>query len=101
VAIDRFLRERGLRPEEVKGYVYVVSTHSEAAEAVAKGDGDYTIVTRYAAERRGLRFIKLYEEDFDFVARREKAGEVSDLVKRIKLIPGYAAKPNMGQVITP
>jgi len=101
VAIDRLLRERGLRPEEVEGYDYVVSTHSEAAEAVARGEGDYTIATRYAAERHGLRFVKLYEEDFDFVVQREKAEKVSDLVKRVRLPPGYAAKPDMGQVVTP
>ncbi len=98
MAIDSMLKSRGLRPEEVAGYDYVAATHGEAAEAVAKGIGDYTVTVRYAAERHGLRFAKLFEEDFDFVARRERAEEAADIVRRVALPAGYTAKPDMGAV---
>lgn len=92
VLLDKLLQEAGIAPGEAPGYFKIAQTHQEAAEAVARGEGDYTITLRYVAERAGLGFIKLAEEDFDFAAAPEAAEEVAHLVRKIRLPPGYAAK---------
>ncbi|MEZ0318989.1 MAG: substrate-binding domain-containing protein [Pyrobaculum sp.] len=92
VLLDKLLRELGLAPRETPGYFKTAQTHREAAEAVARGEGDYTIAPRHVAEKAGLGFLKLAEEDFDFAAAPEVAEEAAQLVRKIRLPPGYAPK---------
>lgn len=96
--IDRVLSTLGLTPEKVPGYDRIAPTHDEAARIVAEGEADYTITLRYVAERYGLYFMKLWDEEFDFVCRRGLERRVAQFVRELELGPGYAPKPNMGRV---
>lgn len=99
VRIDRLLEELGVPPGEAPGYFNVARTHEEAAAKVAAGEGDYTVTCRYAAEKYGLHFIKLADEEFDFVCRPEACRKTVEFVKSLRLGPGYAAKRNMAEII--
>ncbi|ACB39898.1 substrate-binding domain-containing protein [Pyrobaculum neutrophilum] len=99
--IDRLLRQLGVSPREAPGYGDVAQTHDEAAARVAAGEADYTVTTRAAAERHGLHFVRLWEEDFDFVCRPEACGEASRFAAGLRLGPGSRPRGDAGQVVCP
>ncbi len=61
----------------IKGYDYEVSTHIDVARAIASGDADIGLTTRWAAEAYGLRFYKIAIEDFDFLISKHRIGKES------------------------
>ena len=108
VLIDSVLG--GARPP---GYgEVVVSSHLEAAEAVASGRGDVTVCVEWAARTYGLHFVPLRWERFDFVLRRGSLGDegvraflsllrsewLRGLVSRA---PGYRLPAGVGSVVWP
>ena len=64
---DRLLGE--LRPA---GYGVEASSHHAIAAAVAQGRADFGIAIDIVAARRGLGFLPLQEERFDFVVRTSR-----------------------------
>ncbi|ABL87229.1 transcriptional regulator of molybdate metabolism, LysR family [Pyrobaculum islandicum DSM 4184] len=101
IHIDRLLRQLGLAPREAPGYYNIALTHDEAAAKVAAGEAEYTVTTRSTAERYGLHFKKLWEEDFDFVCKPEACGKTANFAANLKLGSGSQAKENIGRVVCP
>ena len=75
VITDRKFREvankRGISFEEltnsIKGYYTEAKTHSAVAAAVKLGKADVGVGIRAVAELNGLKFIKIADEEYDFV----------------------------------
>jgi putative molybdopterin biosynthesis protein len=72
VWIDRLLAAAGVDPAETAGYEHEVTTHEQAARAVASGAADVTLGILPAARAHDLEFIPLIEERYDLVTPREQ-----------------------------
>jgi len=64
----------------IKGYHTETKTHSAIAAAVKLGKADAGIGIRTVAELNGLRFIKIADEEYDFVipGRFMESSEIGD-----------------------
>ncbi|NPA96582.1 MAG: helix-turn-helix transcriptional regulator [Crenarchaeota archaeon] len=86
-------------PKLVKGYDREVSTHVEVAKLVASGEADVGMGIEWAAQIYGLNFVRVKEELFELVVRKDVAEEPpvqrllelveSELPLLIKGFPGY------------
>ena len=65
--MDRLVARAGLGGEMIRGYERSVEGHLAVADAVATGLADAGIGVRSAAEARGLGFVSLGQERYDFV----------------------------------
>ena len=65
--MDQQLTSLGLETTQIRGYDQGVSTHSQVAEAVLRGEVDVGLGVMAAANKFGLDFIPLFEERFDLV----------------------------------
>ena len=65
--MDRLVARAGMVEETIKGYERSVEGHLAVADAVAIGLADAGIGVRSAAEARGLGFVSLGHERYDFV----------------------------------
>ena len=65
--MDRLVGRAGLGGKMIKGYERTVEGHLAVADAVAIGLADAGIGVRSAAEARGLDFVSLGQERYDFV----------------------------------
>ena len=65
--MDRLVAGAGLGGEAIRGYERSVEGHLAVADAVAIGLADAGIGVRSAAEVRGLGFVSLGQERYDFV----------------------------------
>ncbi len=70
VWIDRLLAAAGIDPVTVPGYEHEVTTHEQAARAVACGAADIALGIYAAARAQGLDFVPLMEERYDLVMPR-------------------------------
>ncbi len=68
-------KQLGIDPNEipklVKGYDDEISTHIEVAKKVASGEADVGMGIEWAARAYGLHFVKVKEERFDLVIRKD------------------------------
>ncbi len=64
--------ERAMQIPGLRDKVY--STHTAAAEAVARGEADVALVAESAAERAGLRYTPLCWEKFEILALQARIG---------------------------
>jgi len=62
ILIDRLLA--GVQPP---GYAVQARSHNAVAAAVAQGRADWGVAVRWVAERSGLGFLPLEDEQYDFV----------------------------------
>ncbi len=76
VYLDECLHTAGISPDQINGYANEVSTHSQAALAVAEGQADASLGLQSAASAYQLGFIPLVSESYDLVsyARRDSGG---------------------------
>lgn len=69
--LQELARQRGTSFEElansIDGYHTEAKTHSAVAAAIKLGKADAGVGIRTAAQLNGLRFIKIAEEEYDFV----------------------------------
>lgn len=65
--MDRLVARAGVGGDEIMGYERTVEGHLAVADAVAIGLADAGIGVRSAAEARGLDFVSLGHERYDFV----------------------------------
>lgn len=65
--LDRYVAHAQVDTSAIEGFADEVSTHTEAATAVASGKADAAVGIRAAAEQAGLGFIPLFEERYDLV----------------------------------
>ncbi len=86
---ELYLRQSLLAMKTKKPKLLYFDTHKDAAEATAKNIADACIVIEYEANRLGLEYLKLKEENFDFIILKEKYNrkpvkEFLDYVERNK-----------------
>lgn len=70
--MDRNLRQRGIFPEDLRGYDHEARTHTAVAEAIVAGKADAGVGLQAAALQHGLDFIPLFDERFDLIAPAEQ-----------------------------
>ncbi|XMB85957.1 molybdopterin biosynthesis protein [Mycoplasmatota bacterium WC44] len=98
--LDYKLNEIGIDKDLIDGYDYELTTHMTVASSVAEGRADAGMAVESVANLKGLDFIKVAEEHYDFLISKsvigtevfEKFIEVlksSDFKKRIEDIGGY------------
>ncbi|ABW01464.1 substrate-binding domain-containing protein [Caldivirga maquilingensis] len=82
----------------------VAWTHDDVAKAIIRGEADYGFITQYHAEKWGLGFIKITQEDYDIVVRRDSIDEAQQLLEALRglrglNIKGYLIGSDIGQII--
>ena len=98
-------------PRVVRGYLNEAKTHNGVAVAVLQGRADVGVGVRHAAEMYGLEFIKIGEEVYDLVIRKDSMSKEpvrkileilnSDKIREIlRNYTGYKTYPNTGKIIT-
>lgn len=65
--LDCHLIERGIDPQEIKGYEHEEWSHIDTAALIAQGKADVTLGIQAAARKLGLSFIPVTRECFDLV----------------------------------
>ncbi|TYO94755.1 molybdopterin biosynthesis protein [Desulfallas thermosapovorans] len=65
ILFDFKLKERGIDPDDIKGYEREEYTHMAVAAAVASGSADAGMGIRAAAKALGLDFVPVVEERYD------------------------------------
>ena len=73
--LDAGLRSRGIIPQQVAGYDFLVGTHQEVAQTVAFGGADCGLALRSMTRFYDLDFLPLTRERFDLVILREYLNE--------------------------
>jgi putative molybdopterin biosynthesis protein len=68
---DAELRRLKIPAEKITGYDKEVKTHTGAAALISANKADVALGLQAAAHQRGLDFIPLFEERYDFVLLRE------------------------------
>ncbi|MDI9644200.1 MAG: substrate-binding domain-containing protein [Candidatus Verstraetearchaeota archaeon] len=108
--LERLMKEEGVNRFELKGYDHEVRSHEEVAIAIKSGAADFGLGIRAAALAQDLDFIKICDEEFDFVCdsrMMHKAG-VKTFVETLKsenfrraleIIPGLSCTSNTGDLI--
>lgn len=110
--LKEIAKQRGFSFEElagsINGYYTEAKTHSAVASAVKLGKADAGIGIRTAAELNGLDFIKIADEEYDFVVPKKllKAEEIRSFLEalrskefRQKLPSGIKAYKRTGKVL--
>lgn len=103
ILLDYLLEKENIDSENIKGYDLEYNTHMDIAEGVKSGNGNIGIGIKSVAEILGLDFIKLSEEEYDFliyenyledikVKKFLEVLESKEFKKRIESIPGYILK---------
>ncbi|MFA4957551.1 MAG: molybdopterin biosynthesis protein [Candidatus Methanoperedens sp.] len=92
----------------IKGYNTEAKTHSAVAAAVKLGKADVGVGIRTAAELNGLEFIKIADEEYDFVIPKrlmdsKEIRKFLDAIRskefREKLPSGLAAYERTGEIV--
>jgi len=92
----------------IKGYQTEAKTHSAVAAAVKLGKADVGVGIRTAAQLNGLKFIKIADEEYDFVISKRLMDSLEirkflDTLKskefREKLPLGLAAYERTGEIV--
>jgi len=106
--LDDFLRKIVGDPSKLKGYEMEVRSHLEVVKAISSGKADFGLTVRYFADLYGLRFIKIAEENYDFVVKKDsmkkpavlsfidilRSEKFSNAIKKIK---GYKVPEDIGR----
>lgn len=109
VLMDYFVKRKGIKKENIRGYDREELTHTNVAAIIAGGSADVGMGIQSVANIYGLDFIPICEEHYDFLVN-EKAmnskifqefllvirGE--EFKKRLEKIGGYIVK-NIGDII--
>ncbi len=111
---ESLAREMGVDPEalrrEIRGYHSAAKSHAAVAAAVKAGLADVGPGIETAARLRGLDFIPLWEEHYDFLVRVDRlekdaiqsfleALKSNEFRKVLERLPGLKPAPNMGEVV--
>jgi len=83
--LDWALGKAGIDSGAVPGYSDWVSTHTEAAQAVAAGRADASVGIRAAAEQTGVGFVSLSHERYELIIPEDRINDerVQRLVSRL------------------
>jgi len=93
----------------IKGYHTEAKTHSAVAAAVKLGKADVGVGIRTAAELNGLKFIKIADEEYDFVIPKRllSTKEICTFLEALrsrefkeKLPPGLRVYERTGEIVS-
>ena len=77
--LEIFLRREGVGVEEaarlIPGFDSEYRTHTDAVEAVARGEADVALTLRAVAKSRGLEFTSVLWERYDLIALKKSLGK--------------------------
>ncbi len=97
--LEVLLRREGVEPEEaakvIPGYETEYRTHTEVAEAVARGDADVGLALRVVAEPRGLGFLSVAWERYDLVVSKNSLDK-----EGVKALLGLLSSPFLKELIS-
>jgi len=105
---DGELKKLKIPADKIKGYEYIVKTHSEAAAAIQSGKADASLSLQAAARKYGLDFIPLFEERYDLVLLRENEKTLTPLLdylqtshfrSELRALTGYNSTHSGEQII--
>ncbi len=118
ILLDHFIAglaaEKGVSVETLKerinGYRFERKTHSGVAEAVARGEADVGLGIEYVARIKGLDFIPLTTERYDFLVRMDRLDKHSvklflqvlksdDFKNKLSKMPGYVVGDDIGSFL--
>ena len=110
--LEELAKQRGTSFEElansIDGYHTEAKTHSAVAAAIKLGKADAGVGIRTAAQLNGLRFIKIAEEEYDFVilAKLLESRAIKKFLEALrsrefkeKLPPGISTYERTGEII--
>ncbi|MDH7555856.1 MAG: substrate-binding domain-containing protein [Candidatus Methanosuratincola sp.] len=108
--LKRLILQEGIDPSELKGYEHELRTHEEVAKEVYEGRADIGIGLRGAAEALGLGFIKICDEEFDFVCDKRRLNKKGvqtfinalrgkEFKTRLEQLPGLRCTPETGAIV--
>lgn len=106
--LEKALLQRGIPLGSVHAHSRVVSTHTEAAELIAKGEADAALGLHASARQQNLDFIPLYHERYDLAFPSEQAQPLSPLLeyiqggnyrREVESLAGYACQHTGEQVL--
>ena len=106
--LDKALHQTGIPSEKVRAHPAAVTTHSEAAELIQRGEADATLALHAAADQHGLDFIPLYHERYDLAfpaQHRQQLAPILDYILRadyhreVESMPGYDCRHTGEQVL--
>ncbi|MFP3952875.1 MAG: molybdopterin biosynthesis protein [Candidatus Acetothermia bacterium] len=95
---------------EIDGYEVELSTHSSVATAISGGKAGAGMGIRTVAEEMGLDFVKLQDEQFDILARRDvlddphgnafqEALRSPEFKRELDSLPGLSSREEMGEIV--
>jgi putative molybdopterin biosynthesis protein len=82
--LDRALQELGIPHTGIRGYETFVSTHTECARRVQRGEADCALGLRAAAGKFGLDFLPLFHERYDLVFPQELEGRLDPILNTLQ-----------------
>ena len=84
--LDSYLQTLKISPNRILGYGHEETTHSALACLIANGQADVGVGVKAAAQRLGLDFIPLFQEQYDLVSlgQTTKALGWKQLIKVLK-----------------
>ena len=112
--IGRLASKEGLPVEELRkrinGYDFERKTHSGVAEAVLRGEADVGLGIEYVARIKGLDFIPLTTERYDFLVRIDRLDKHSvklflqilkseEFIRQLSEMPGYLVDESIGSFV--
>lgn len=71
VLLDKLLKEQQISAQEIQGYDHERPTHMAVCSTIAEGLADVGLASYSAAVACGLDFIKIADEEYDFLIYRE------------------------------
>ncbi len=109
VLFDYLLEKEGIGCHEIKGYDYELTTHMLIASEVEKGRADAGLAIKSIANLKGLEFIEVGKEHYDFLISKEvfKTSKVqkflevlnsAELKEKLAAIGGYQTTDS-GEII--
>jgi len=95
---------------ELTGYQVELSTHNAVSAAVKSGKADVGMGIKSVAEENGLGFVKLQQEEFDFLCRKDVLGnqfgktfqaklQSREFTQVLESLPGLHPSERSGEII--
>lgn len=94
--LDLLLAGRGISPSMVPGYARTEFTHAAVAAMIAAGTADAGLGIRAAAQRFGLDFVPLLEEDYFLLGRARDQQKLEGLCEALQGAPFRTAAAELG-----
>ncbi len=107
--VDQALKNQGILPESIHGYLSEAGSHAEVAQAVQQGHADTGLGIAAMAGALGLDFVPLFEEPYELILPAELIADPryvpffeflssGEFRTAVQSLDGYLVPPSSGQV---